>query len=153
MHRVGQLQHSTVPPQALGTALPVDGWTAADASELDVLTHELAGSYAEHRKRCEACDPEPCPVLTAYRAHREGCWNCANGVTYETATYGPPCRIRLDFLAHGDACKRCNPCPYLKSAIAVVIDWRESRALLSRAESLRLEQTALNTTAPRRKYG
>lgn len=44
----------------------------------------LAGSYQEHRERCEECQPEPCPVLVAYREHKAGCWNCDNGVTFET---------------------------------------------------------------------
>ena len=117
-------------------------WTAADAAELDVLTHELVRSYWQHRELCEACNPEPCKVLAAYQAHEAGCLNCKNGVTFETSFYGPPCWIRLHWLSHGDGCKKCNPCPHVKKAIAAVLDWRQARELLSRAEELRLERAA-----------
>lgn len=127
--------------------MSADTWTAADDAELDALTFELARSYWDHRDHCEACKPEPCPVLVAYREHRAGCWNCQNGVTYATETYGEPCWIRLHFIAHGDTCKRCNPCPHLRTAIAAVLDWREARILLSRAEALRAERDAFEAAA------
>jgi hypothetical protein len=38
-------------------------WTEADAAELDMLVHELASSYFEHRERCVSCAAAypPCP--------------------------------------------------------------------------------------------
>lgn len=122
-------------------------WTTADDAELDVLVLELARSYRDHRERCESCSPEPCPTLVAYRAHRAGCWKCRHGITYATATYGDPCWIRLHFIAHGDTCKRCNVCPHLRTAIEAVLDWRQARELLSRAEALRAERDELEAAA------
>ena len=80
-------------------------------------------------------------MLVAYRAHRAECWKCTNGVKVATDYYGEPCSIYLHFIAHGDGCKRCNPCPVVRRAIAIVFDWRDARSLLSRAEALRIDQT------------
>ena len=41
-------------------------WTSADAAELDVLLHELARGFVEHRERCDACSPEPCLILVDF---------------------------------------------------------------------------------------
>lgn len=132
------------------------GWTAADGAELDVLVHELGRCHADHRERCEACKDRRCnkhdrkvcvtckagcPDVLAYLEHREGCRACLQGIKVWTAYYGKPCPRYLQHLAHGKTCKRCNPCPALKKAIAVVIAWREARSLRSRAEALRIDQT------------
>lgn len=45
------------------------------------------------------------------------------------------------------ACKQRQPCPQLRIAIEVVIDWRRKRELLSTAENLRLHQQARNAAA------
>ncbi len=114
-------------------------WTAADAAELDVLVHELARSYSEHRERCAACQPGDCPELLAWRDHLAGCKPCQGDAPL---TYGPPCPRRREFVEHGATCPRCNPCPALREAIEAVLDWREARELRSRAEFLRAEREA-----------
>ena len=47
----------------------------------------------------------------------------------------------VDFFEHRKRCGIClaghEACPHLKAAIAVVLDWREARVLLSRAQALR----------------
>jgi hypothetical protein len=46
--------------------MPVVGWTAADAAELDVLVYALVESVFEHREKCARCaGPEPCPHVQA----------------------------------------------------------------------------------------
>ena len=55
------------------------------------------------------------------------------------------------YFDHRDTCDHCiacrarqagsTPCPYLASAIAIVLDWRQKRQLLTTAEELRLERT------------
>lgn len=119
-------------------------WTAADSAELDVLVHELSKGAEQHRASCAACKPEPCAFLTSYLEHRETCWKCENSIKLATATYGEPCPRYAEFVAHSDACARCNPCPGMTKAIKIVVEWRDGRALLSRAESLRraLEEAA-----------
>jgi hypothetical protein len=112
-------------------------WTDADAAELDVLVFELSRSYDEHRKRCAACQPGDCPEVVAWRAHLEECLACRGDAPL---TYGPPCARRRSFVAHGDACVRCNPCPSVRLAIELVVEWREARELRSRAEYLRAER-------------
>ena len=54
------------------------------------------------------------------------------------------------YFDHRDRCAHClawrerrpdsSPCPYLGSAIGIVLDWRQRRQLLTRAEELRLER-------------
>src|SRR5262245_43314833 len=117
--------------------MSIQGWTSADQAELDVLLHELAGSYQEHRQKCEVCRPEPCPTRAAWNAHKAECGACRGDAPL---TFGlPSCWIRSHWLIHCDICKRCNVCPHVKNAIAVVLDWRERRQLLTRAEQLRLD--------------
>lgn len=112
-------------------------WTPADDAELDVLVHALVrGYWDQHRDRCEACRTEPCPELEAWNAHKTACRACQGDAPL---TFGAPCDRRRVFLDHGSACKRCNPCPHLQTAIAAVVDWRDARALLSRAQALRAE--------------
>ena len=48
--------------------------------------------------------------------------------------------IRRHFIAHGDTCKRGLPCPRLREAIGVVLDWRQTRLLLTRGEKLRIDR-------------
>lgn len=80
-------------------------WTPADAAELDVLVHELADAYFEHRDRCDHC--------LAWRARLAG----------------------------------STPCPYLGAAIEIVLEWRQKRLLLTRAEQLRLERRLITEAA------
>ena len=109
--------------------------TIADQAELDVLTHTLVDAYDEHRRRCDACSPEPCPELEAWRDHKAGCLACEGDAPL---THGAPCRDwNLRRRWHGRTCRRCRPCPHLQAAIAEVVDWREARLLLSTAEALR----------------
>ena len=109
-------------------------WTAADGAELDVLVYELARGQEHHRENCRACQPGDCPEYTAWREHRAGCRGCQHEAPL---THGGPCERHADFIAHGDGCPRCNPCPHMLRAIALVVEWREARELLSRAEWLR----------------
>ena len=51
-------------------------WTPADGAELDALVQRLVVDYWEHRKRCEACRPEPCPVVTRWHDHKSDCRAC-----------------------------------------------------------------------------
>jgi len=54
------------------------------------------------------------------------------------------------YFDHRDRCEHCiawrtrlagsTPCPYLGSAIGIVLDWRAKRQLLTTAEELRLER-------------
>jgi hypothetical protein len=116
-------------------------WTAADQSELDPLVHALVFDYWEHRQHCEACRPEPCPDLEAWKAHKAECRACQGDAPL---TFGLPCERHEQFLEHNRrGCPRCLPCPHLQAATAEVADWREARAL-SKAQALRaeLEETA-----------
>ena len=108
-------------------------WTAADAAELDVLTHELARRYFEHREHCDACRSD-CGQLEGWRAHLEECVACRGDAPL---TYGPPCDRRAEFVAHGNSCVRCNPCPTLTRMVETVVEWRAGRVLRSKAEWLR----------------
>ena len=123
-------------PHATGGGMTPD-WTAADQAELDVLTHALVFDFSEHRKHCEACRPEPCPDLEAWKAHKAECRACQGDAPL---TFGLPCERHEQFLDHNRrGCPRCLPCPHLQAAIAEVLEWREARILLSRAEALRAE--------------
>ena len=115
-------------------------WTAADGAELDVMVHRLVFDYWEHRERCGACRPEPCPQLESWKQHKADCRACQGDAPL---TFGPSCEAHRAFVAHGATCKRCNPCPHLQEAIRVVVDWRDARALLSRAEALRAAERAV----------
>ena len=127
---------------AAGREPTVDAcWTPADAAELDVLAHALVFDFWEHRQRCEACRPGPCPRYEAWLAHECGCKAC-QGIA--PLTYGPPCPERRRFLDEHHDCPRCLPCPDLKRAISEVVDWRSARQLLSRAEVLRAERGRLS---------
>jgi len=49
------------------------------------------------------------------------------------------------YVGHRQRCAQCagpEPCPHVRRAIAEVLEWREARALLSRAEALRAELEA-----------
>jgi hypothetical protein len=46
-------------------------------------------------------------------------------------TFGPPYERKAAFVAHGDGCTGCNPCPHLQAAIREVTDWLQARQLLS----------------------
>ncbi|MBA2642809.1 MAG: hypothetical protein H0U82_07785 [Actinobacteria bacterium] len=141
------------PATPRSSAAATHWWTAADGAELDVLVHELARSYFEHRERCPACRPGDCPELVAWREHLDECPACRGDAPL---TFGPPCPRRREFIAHGSACTmgplnqvpachsiaRCNPCPALRTAIEAVLVWREAPELLSRAEFLRAEREA-----------
>ena len=109
-------------------------WTAADAAELDILVHEAVRLAEEHRARCEACKPGDCPEYVAWRQHLEVCAACRGDAPI---TYGPPCSSHAQFVAHGDSCPCCNPCPTLTRLVEIVIDWRDGRVLRSKAEWLR----------------
>ena len=119
-------------------------WTDADAAELDVAVQTLAFDFWEHRERCEACRPEPCPRLEAWLEHEAGCRICEG---LAPLTFGWVCPERRRFLDEHHDCVRCLPCPSLQRAIAEVIDWRELRALRSRAEYLRAEHESARTVA------
>jgi hypothetical protein len=112
-------------------------WTAADQAERDVLLWALADGYDEHRQKCRAC--QPCPELASWRAHKTECRACQGEAPL---TYGPPCERRRQFLEHDTSRCSCLPCPHLQAAVREVVDWREARALLSRAQALRAELEA-----------
>ena len=76
-----------------------EGWTPADAAELDVLIYELTRSYFEHRANCASCAAE------------------------------------------------YPPCAHVRRAIESVLEWREARELLSRAEWLRAERDRIGGRA------
>lgn len=121
------------------------GWTSADHAELSVLTNELARGQEHHRDNCRACRPEPCPELAQYRAHKAACPACQGDAPL---THGPPCAdIRQAFVQHGDTCARCRPCPGMRRAVEVVVDWHHARSLLSQAQALRAERDALEAVA------
>lgn len=123
------------------------GWTTADAAELDALLHRLVGDYWRHRESCRACRRDPCPHLVAWREHERGCRACQGAAPLSHPT-SDACRARRRaFVEHGDSCPRCNPCPHLRQAISAVLDWREARMLLSRAEDLRAERDAFGREA------
>ena len=114
-----------------------ESWTQADDAELDVLVHALVFDFWEHRKKCRACRGEPCPDLEAWRAHKAECRACQGDAPL---TFGLPCEHHKAFLEHNRrGCPLCLPCPHLQKAIAEVVDWREVRILLSRAEALRAD--------------
>ena len=76
-----------------------EGWTTADAAELDVLIYELARGYLEHRANCASCAAE------------------------------------------------YPPCAHVRRAIESVLEWREARELMSRAEWLRAERDRIGGRA------
>lgn len=137
-------QHDLRPREYQGAATERDGWTPADAAELDVLVFELARGYDEHRKRCPACLPGDCPEYVAWREHLDLCPGCRGDAPL---TYGPPCPRRREMIEHGNSCPSCNPCPALRKAIEAVLEWREARGLRSRAEWLRAELERLEEIA------
>jgi len=108
-------------------------WTAADQAELDVLVHYLVVDHLDHRERCDGCRPEPCVALATWLTHKADCRACQAGAPLPL---GPPCSERRHFLDHQN-CARCLPCPHLQRAIAAVVEFRDARRLLSRAEALR----------------
>ena len=109
------------------------GWTRADQAELEVLVHALTTGYQEHRTRCQAC--QPCPGLERWREHKATCRACQGDAPL---TFGRPCERRDHWLEHTRVgCLRCLPCPSLVRVVAEVCDWRNARALLSRAEAMR----------------
>ena len=114
-------------------SLPVEFLTDADGAELDVLVNALVNGRFDHRERCEACNPELCPIYESWLVHKAGCRACQGDAPL---TYGI-CPERRWFLEEHDGCVRCNPCPHLKRAITEIIDWRDARVLLSHAEGLR----------------
>lgn len=120
-------------------------WTAADHAELSVLCYALARVKAYHREHCKACRPDPCPTLAEYRAHKASCPACQGDAPL---THGPPCpHIHQAFVQHGDTCVRCRPCPHIRRAVEVVVDWHHARSLLSQAQALRAERDALEAVA------
>jgi hypothetical protein len=132
---------NAVASNSLSQCIGANGWTEADAAEQEVLIFEVCrGYFDDHRERCAYCQPGGCPQLVAWREHLDKCPACRGDAPL---TYGSPCKRKREFIDHGDNCKRCNPCPYLRRAIEAVVDWREARALLSRAEYLRAERNRL----------
>jgi hypothetical protein len=121
-------------------------WTSADQAELDVLLHELTSGYCEHRERCTVCQPGDCPELVAWREHLDECLACRGDAPL---THGLPCSRRHEFIALGDKCVRCNPCPSLRLAIELIAEWREARELRSRAEWLRTERDRFESVTAR----
>jgi hypothetical protein len=111
-------------------------WTAADQAELDTLAHALASDFAEHRRHCESCNPEPCPLYAAWLEHKAGCRICEG---LAPITHGWSCPARERFLVEHRGCVRCLQCPRLLAAVRELCDWREFRLLLSRAEALRAQ--------------
>jgi hypothetical protein len=107
-------------------------WTPADSAELDVLAYELAGHVTEHRAHCAAC--QPCPEYDDWRRHLDDCRACRGDAPL---IFGPPCPRRAQFVAHGDACRRYNPCPTLTNLAEIAVDWRDGRVLKSKAAWLR----------------
>lgn len=54
--------------------------------------------------------------------------------------------IVIRFETHRATCDE-QPCPHLQAAIAEVVEWKQARELLSRAEALRAERRALEEAA------
>ena len=112
-------------------------WSPADDAELDCLVHQLVFDYAEHRERCEAC--QPCRIPRLWEVHKAACDVCLG---LAPLAYGTRCWARERFREHFRSCPRCLPCPSLTKAINEVIKWREARVLLSLAQTLRADQGA-----------
>jgi hypothetical protein len=115
-------------------------WTPADAAESDVLVHVRALDFFEHRKSCEACRPEPCPQLEAWRDHKASCRACEGDAPLSYPLTDGCRRRHAAFVEHGVTCPKCNPCPHLQAAIREVLDCRAARSLRSKAEYLRALQ-------------
>ena len=65
-------------------------------------------------------------------------WTSADGAELDVLVWA----LVTDYLEDRDGCARCAgpaPCPHLQEAIAAVLDWREARLLLSRAQALRAD--------------
>ena len=78
------------------------------------------------------------------------CWTAADAAELDFLVHA----LVTGYWEHRDRCRACLsraepgslPCPHLRTAIKEVVDWRDARALLSRAEALRAEQN-LGTAA------
>jgi hypothetical protein len=138
--RPGRVHEQQPIPTAFLIAADVDPsvfWGPADAAELDVLVYGLVDWYFAHREACEACSPDPCRRYAAWLAHVDQCRICEGRAPL---TFGWTCPERRRFLDEHRDCVRCAPCPHLQRAIAVVVEWRDVRVLLTRAEALRVER-------------
>ena len=100
-----------------------------------MLVWTLTAEFDVHRRACEACSPDPCDELEAWRSHKAACRACEDEAPL---TFGAPCEDwRERRLEHGRTCLRCNPCRHLQEAIRGVVDWHIARELLTTAELLR----------------
>jgi hypothetical protein len=59
-------------------------------------------------------------------------WTPADQAELDVLLYA----LAADWFKHRPTCN-ADPCPHIQQAIAEVIDWRDARALLSRAQALR----------------
>jgi hypothetical protein len=75
-------------------------------------------------------------------------WTAADAAELDVLTY----ELVDAYYQHRERCDHClswqarlpksTPCPYVQAAIAIVIEWRTKRQLLTSAEQLRLERDA-----------
>jgi hypothetical protein len=69
-------------------------------------------------------------------------WTAADAAELDVLVY----ELVSRYFEHRPLCASCAagdpPCPHVREAIEAVVDWREARALLSRAEYLRVERSA-----------
>lgn len=80
------------------------------------------------------------------KPHNQADWTPADAAELDVLLH----ELTGAYFDHRDRCAYCvawrsntpgaTPCPYLASAISIVLDWRERRQLLTRAENLRVRR-------------
>jgi len=73
------------------------------------------------------------------------CWTAADDAELDVLVHA----LTSDYFEHRRRCRACRlepgapyPCPHLQAAVREVVDWRDARGLLSRAEALRAQRAS-----------
>ena len=117
-------------------------WTEADGAELAALVAELLHLLATHERTCRTCRAlaEPCRL-------RPKVAQDPYDLAPLTAPPGFYVARRERLTEHDATCPTCRDgrpgyCAAVGEAIAVALDWRWRRGLLSRAQWLRRRRAA-----------
>jgi hypothetical protein len=140
LRRRGRLEEAACGCMSVSDLVRPRYWTEADAAELALLGHELVEGLDAHRAKCATCralQNGPCPE----RGRLVDEWR-----PYDLQPLAAPpgflADLRRRLAEHEDGCSTCaaispGRCTVVDVAIAVVVDWRRRRELLTRAQVLR----------------